>query len=133
MEVLGFQDSEPVLHDRVIQAIAFSGHALDYTAFLQCLLIKPHLVLPTLIGVQYGLVFCPEALQSAFEHIHHHMDMRSIRYLIGDDLLVIEIQYWGEVHLLALDVELGDVGNPLLIGPARHKVAIELIGGGFAD
>ena len=66
-----------------------------------------------------------KALKSALQHLGYRANHGSISDLIRDDLLVIQIQYWREVNLLAFNIELSDIGDPLLIGLASCKVTLQ--------
>lgn len=70
MEVkhLSLQVTKEVFHSGIIVAIPFARHTLSDSLFFQSPLIRLHLILPSLIGVQYQISFIGQPLKGTIQH-----------------------------------------------------------------
>ena len=116
------QDAKVILHQAVDHTVAFSGHALPDTVFLQAFHETAVLVLPALVGMQdraLGSGICAECF------LQHVVDLRQVgrsRQIPCHNFLSIGVQNWRQITLLTPQMELRHVGKPFLVGLPGSKI-----------
>jgi len=68
------------------------------------------------------------ARQRCFKRTGNPIEDRTLCHAPGDDLAVVEIHTRRQIALVTIDLELGDIGCPLLVGHARAEVTLQHIG-----
>lgn len=86
-----------------------------------------HLILPALVGMQDWTVILLEARERLFEHRADHLEERASSSCICHDLAVEQVKDRGQVELISIDLELSNVGYPLLVWTCRTKVSVDKI------
>ena len=71
--------------------------------------------------------------ESPLQHVPYNAEVGNLRYGIAHDLAVVQIQDGGEIELLSVHFEFGDVRGPSRVRLHRLETAIQPIGGYFAD
>jgi hypothetical protein len=61
------------------------------------------------------------------QHVLDHDRERTFCNLVRHDLPVVEVHHRRQVQLLVVDLELGHVGHPLLVGLIRCEVALQAV------
>ena len=133
IEQFRFHYPEEVLHHGVVQAVALAAHALDDLVLFQGCLIVYMLIVPALVGVQYQpLPLVPFGV-GLVQHVHHHLEIGTVRDRIAYDFPIVHVQYRRQVALVRPDVYLSHVRSPLPVRSAGAEVALQLVGSSLAD
>src|SRR3546814_20515101 len=85
------------------------------------------LVLPALVGVQYGYLLGRDGPEDFLEHGANQVEHGSFAFLVGHNLTVVEIHHRRKVQLLAVDVELSHIGYPFLARTHRVELTIQQV------
>lgn len=90
------------------------------------------LIVPTLVGVHDKTVQIRVRVEGGSEHVSDHLKIRASGYSISDDLPIIHVKYWGEIHFFVMYAYLSDVGCPFLVGSVRGKIPVDNVRCDFA-
>ena len=121
---------EEALHAGVVQAGRLPRHALHDSELRKLQLVRPLLVLPSLVGVQQR-----RSVEPGFQHRRHLVYLRHVRVLRhrpGDDLVVVEVHHRRQIGLAPRLAELGDVRDELAHGRVRREIPVQHVAGGLA-
>ena len=69
-----------------------------------------------------------EAAHCLVEHVLDQLEDGSPRGLEGDDLAVVQVHDRRQEQLFAGDIELGDIGRPLLVHALRPELTLQQVG-----
>ena len=123
VEHLPFQCSEERLHDAVVDAVALTGHRLDYPFFPKPFAVLPHLVLPALVAVEDQAFQVGVLRERLVQHPRCLPEVGQRRQVPCDDVGPEHVQYGRQVRLAEGAAELRDVGRPFLVRPRRREIA----------
>ena len=84
---------------------------------------------PGLIGMDHGTGVVGQRLRRLGEHPVGELRVGMEAGRVGDDLAVMAVDHRREVHLPVAGLDLGDVREPLLIGPFGGEVPVDEITG----
>ena len=72
-------------------------------------------------------------LESLLQHVPYNAEVGNLRYGIAHDLAVVQIQDGGEIELLSVHFEFGDIRGPFRIRLYRLETAIQSVGSYSSD
>ena len=124
-EVLGLQGAEEAFNHRVVKAVALAAHALLDSTSREHRSIRLHLVVPTLVRVDDQFPGASGPRQRCLEHAGNQFEDRTPCHAVRDDLAVVQVHARRQVELVAIHIELGDIGCPLLVWRGRAEVALQ--------
>jgi len=70
----------------------------------------------------------PDTGKRGLERAGDQLEDRASCHAVRNDLAVVEVHAGRQVELVAVHIELGDVGRPLLVGRGRAEVALQNVG-----
>ena len=101
---------------------------LCVTALLvKALTVLVHLILPSLVGMQDRPVLWAEPSERLAQHRADHVEERPLGRCVRKDLAVEQVHDRRQVQLLSIDLELGNVSHPLLIGTRSIEVPLKQV------
>ena len=122
IEHLILHDPEEILHGRVVEAIALSGHRLPYASPLKLLMVEFHLILPSLVAVEDQPLQTPMLGEGLTQHVDRLREIRAPRHVERDYLSVVHVQDRRQVQFAGGYVELRDVRRPFLVARGGREV-----------
>lgn len=114
VEHLLLQKAEEVLGHRVVEAVSLPRHRLSYAVVAEPRLVRLHLILPALIGVQNGLSPSYDSrLLQLVEHVQRLIEVRMLRDAVADHHAVAEVDDGRQIDFAERELELRDVRSHL--------------------
>ena len=127
IQQLTFQQPKEILNHRIVQTVTLAAHTLLNAFLLQQPLVPLVLILPALVGMENEIGAVRYLYKGFFHHFSYHGQHRMVVNRVADNITAVKIKDGREVQLLPKQVELCDVGHPLLVGLVRLKVALQKI------
>lgn len=125
-----FQNAPESLHWSVVDTVRHTGHALRHACLFELVVEGSVRILETSVAVEQRMRV-GISLYRLVEGLEYQRIVVALADDVGDDAPVIEIDDGAEVELVYLyaliPLELGDVGEPLLIWLVRVELAVEYI------
>ena len=134
VEHLLLQKAEEVLGHRVVEAVSLPRHRLSYAVVAEPRLVRLHLILPALIGVQNGLSPSYDSrLLQLVEHVQRLSEVRMLRDAVADHHAVAEVDDGRQIDFAERELELRDVRSHLEAHLRGLEVAVQQIRADLAD
>lgn len=130
---LGLQRAEEALHRGVVEAIAFTRHALLRSMCVKQPPVFRHPVLPALIRMQHRPVTGFQSAKGLLKHRADHAEQWPWGHFIRHDFAIEEIQHRRQVQFPTVHVELGNVRHPLFIWPIGVKLSRQVVRGNVSE
>ena len=125
---LTLQDSPKSFHGTVVNAAGYPGHALGHPGSLQPGMESAVGVLEASVAVEQGMGI-RVGLHRLVKGLEYQRIIITVSYHISHDPPVIQVQNGAEVDLVdcnaLIPLELSHIGQPLLVGLVRMKLAVQ--------
>ena len=127
-EILSFQGVEEAFNHRVVKAVALAAHALLDSTSREHRPVGQHLVVPALVRVHDQFVDARGPRKRCLQRAGNQLEDRTSCHAVRDDLAVVQVHAGRQVELVAIHIELGDIGRPLLVWRGRAEVTLQNVG-----